>query len=176
MNLFLDRFETGFNRFTHLCAALVAISIALMAFLIPLNLFMVKAQLGGIWWLFEGVEYVLYCGVFIGAPWVLQKNAHVKVDVLLVNLPKTAALKLERLIDLLGLVICGILCFYGTRATHMEWIDGTLPDKDLRIANWIILSVFALSFAMLSIEFLLRMRRAKSILPKEETAGSEAGL
>ena len=81
MNLFLDRFETGFNRFTHFCAALVAISIALIAFLIPLNLFMVKAQLGGIWWLFEGVEYVLYCGVFIGAPWVLQKNAHVKVDV-----------------------------------------------------------------------------------------------
>ena len=74
MNLFLDRFETGFNRFTHFCAALVAISIALIAFLIPLNLLMVKAQLGGIWWLFEGVEYVLYCGVFIGAPWVLQKT------------------------------------------------------------------------------------------------------
>ena len=95
MNFLLDRFEIGFNRFTHLCAALVAVSIAFIAFLIPLNLFMVKAQLGGIWWLFEGVEYVLYFGVFIGAPWVLQKNAHVKVDVLLVNLPKNAAVKLE---------------------------------------------------------------------------------
>ena len=176
MNSLLDRFEIGFNRFTHICAALVAVSIALMAFLIPLNLFMVKAQLGGIWWLFEGVEYVLYMGVFIGAPWVLQKNAHVKVDVLLVNLPKNAAVKLERFIDFLGLVICGLLCFYGIRATHIEWIDGTLPDKDLRIANWLVLSVFALSFAMLTIEFLLRMRRAKSVLSKEDTAGSEAGL
>lgn len=176
MNALLDRFEIGFNRFTHLCAALVAVSIALIAFLIPLNLLMVKAQLGGIWWLFEGVEYVLYFGVFIGAPWVLQKNAHVKVDVLLVNLPKNAAVKLERFIDFLGLLICGLLCFYGLRATHMEWIDGTLPDKDLRIANWAVLSVFALSFAMLTIEFLLRMRRAKSILSKEEAAGSEAGL
>ena len=176
MNSLLDRFEIGFNRFTHICAALVAVSIALMAFLIPLNLFMVKAQLGGIWWLFEGVEYVLYMGVFIGAPWVLQKNAHVKVDVLLVNLPNNAAVKLERFIDFLGLVICGLLCFYGIRATHIEWIDGTLPDKDLRIANWLVLSVFALSFAMLTIEFLLRMRRAKSVLSKEDTAGSEAGL
>ena len=176
MNTLLDRFEIGFNRFTHICAALVAVSIALMAFLIPLNLFMVKVQLGGIWWLFEGVEYVLYMGVFIGAPWVLQKNAHVKVDVLLVNLPNNAAVKLERFIDFLGLVICGFLCFYGIRATHIEWIDGTLPDKDLRIANWIVLSVFALSFSMLTIEFLLRMRRAKSILSKEEAAGSEAGL
>ncbi|MDG2034393.1 MAG: TRAP transporter small permease subunit [Rhodospirillales bacterium] len=176
MNSLLDRFEIGFNRFTHICAALVAVSIALMTFLIPLNLFMVKAQLGGIWWLFEGVEYVLYMGVFIGAPWVLQKNAHVKVDVLLVNLPKNAAVKLERFIDFLGLVICGLLCFYGMRATHIEWIDGTLPDKDLRIANWLVLSVFALSFAMLTIEFLLRMRRAKSVLSKEDTAGSEAGL
>ena len=176
MNFFLDKFEAGFNRFTYLCAALVAISIALIAFLIPLNLIMVKAQLGGIWWLFEGVEYTLYMGVFIGAPWVLQKNAHVKVDVLLVNLPKNASAKLERYVDFLGLLLCILLCFYGVRAAHIEWIDGTLPDKDLRIANWIVLSVFALSFAMLSIEFLLRMRRAKEILSKEETATSESGF
>ena len=176
MNSWLDKFEIGFNRFTHFCASLVAISIALMAFLIPLNLFMVKAQFGGIWWLFEGVEYGLYTGVFIGAPWVLQKNAHVKVDVLLVNLPKHAAVKLEQAVDILGLVICGLLCFYGARAAHIEWLDQTLPDKDLRIFNWVIMSVFALSFAMLSVEFSLRMRRAKNILSKEKTASSEAGL
>ena len=91
-----ERFETAFNRMTLFFAALVAISIGLIAFLIPLNLVMIRLQLGGIWWLFEGIEYALFAGVFLGAPWVLQQNAHVKVDFLVSALPKAAAAQLER--------------------------------------------------------------------------------
>ncbi len=68
----LDRFEAGFNRAMLYLAVLVAVSIGLFAVLIPLNLFLVKFKLGSIWWLYEAVEYALYFGVFVGAPWVLQ--------------------------------------------------------------------------------------------------------
>ena len=172
----LDKIEEAFNKLTVFLAALVAVSIALIAFFIPLNLFMVKMNLGGIWWLFEGVEYVLFIGVFIGAPWVLQQNAHVRVDVVISNLPKAAAAKLERFVDIMGFLLCTLLFIYGVRATIVEFVDMTYPDKDLRIANWFVLSFFALSFLLLAIEFLLRMRRAKVILDKEETAASEAGF
>ncbi|NJN39752.1 MAG: TRAP transporter small permease subunit [Gammaproteobacteria bacterium] len=91
----LDSFEAGFNRFVYFLAVLVAISIGLITVLIPLNLFLVKYQLGSIWWLYEGVEYALFVGVFIGAPWVLQQGAHVRVDVVLTALPKLQAVRLE---------------------------------------------------------------------------------
>ena len=51
----LDSFEVGFNRTTLFLAALVAISIGLTAFLIPLNLLLIKIQWGSIWWLYEAV-------------------------------------------------------------------------------------------------------------------------
>ena len=63
----LDKLESGFNRFLGFLIALVAASIGLFAVLIPVNLLLIKAQWGAIWWLHEAVEYALYVGVFIGA-------------------------------------------------------------------------------------------------------------
>ena len=57
---------------------MAAVSIGLIAVLIPLNLLLIKMQWGSIWWLYEAVEYALYVGVFIGAPWVLRQGAHVR--------------------------------------------------------------------------------------------------
>lgn len=167
--------ETAFNRLTFFLAALVAASIGLIAVLIPLNLLLVKAQMGGIWWLYEAVEYTLFVGVFIGAPWVLQQGAHVRVDILATALPQRLAVQLERGVDLAGVGLCLLLCYYGVRAATSEFVDGTLPDKDLRIANWYMLSVFALSFLMMAIEFLFRIRRAAEIASADD-ASQKAGF
>lgn len=168
MGTTLDKFEAGFNRFLFFLISLVALSIGMFAVGIPLNLLLIKMQWGSIWWLYEAVEYALYVGVFLGAPWVLQQNAHVKVDIIIMSLPKEAAARLEQFIDIAGAVICAVLCFYGTRAALWEFEDGTLPDKDLRIANWYMLVVFVMGFALLGIEFLFRVRRAKQIVDEDE--------
>ena len=135
---------------------------------------MIRTGSGSLWWLFEGVEYALYFGVFLSAPWVLQQGAHVRVDVLIAALPFHAARVLNRAVDAGGIALCLLLCFYGIRATISEYQDGTLPDKDLRIANWIVLSAFAISFLLLAIEFALRLRRVR-VLRKEEAA-DHAGM
>ena len=57
-----------------------------------------------------------------------------------------------------------------------EFGDGTLPDKDLRIETWYMMAVFTISFALLGIEFLLRLRRAREIVEKQETAATESGF
>ena len=156
----VDRFEAGFNRLTLYLAYLVALSIGLIAVLIPLNLFLIKTQLGSIWWLYEGVEYSLYFGVFIGAPWVLNQGAHVRVDVLTAGLSSETARKVERVMDIAGAALCALLCFYGSRVTIWEFLDGTMPDKDLRIPTGYMMIIFSASFFLLAVEFLLRFRRA----------------
>jgi TRAP-type C4-dicarboxylate transport system permease small subunit len=159
----IDAFETGFEQVTFFLATLVAISIGLIALLIPLNLLLINMQWGNIWWLYEAVEYALYVGVFIGAPWVLREGAHVRVDVLVAALTKRQAIRLEQVVDVAGALLCFLLCYYGARAALSEFEDGTLPDKDLRIANWYMLAVFAGSFFLLAIEFLFRIRRTAEI-------------
>ncbi len=158
----LELFEAGFHRLLTWLAALVAISIGLIAILISLNLILIKMQWGSIWWLYEAVEYSLYVGAFLGAPWVLQQGAHVRVDVVVSTLSPQAAVRLERFMDVFGAALCLFLCYWGVQAGISEFEDGTLPDKDLRIANWYMMVVFAVAFFLLAVEFLLRIRRAGS--------------
>ena len=172
----LDSIETVFNRLAALLALAAAISIGLIAVLIPLNLLLVKTHLGSLWWLFEGVEYALFFGVFLSAPWVLQQGAHVRVDVVTSALPGQIAAWLERFIDGAGFALCVLLCVYGFRAMVSEYQDGTLPDKDLRIPNWIVLAGFSFAFLMLSVEFLLRMRRERVLICGKAAAADGTGL
>ena len=144
---------------------LVAASIGLIALLVPLNLLLIKMRWGSMWWLYEAVEYTLYVGVFIGAPWVLRQGAHVRVDVVTSALPRAIARRLERALDLAGASLCLLLCYYGTRSALLEYADGTLPDKDLRIDNWYMMTVFAVSFLLLAVEFLMRLWRASDDRP-----------
>ncbi len=156
----LDTVENGFNRLNLALAAVAAILIGLITVLIPLNLVLVSLRWGSMWWLYEAVEYALYVGVFIGAPRVLHLGAHVRVDVLVSALPPAVAIRLEQAVDAFAALLCLTLCYYGTRAALSEFDYGTLPDKDLRIDNWYMLTVFAASFLLLAIEFLFRIRRA----------------
>ncbi|MFQ5439483.1 MAG: TRAP transporter small permease [Paracoccaceae bacterium] len=172
----IDRIETWYNWFLKFLISLVAGSIGLFAIFIPFNLLLVKQHWGSIWWLNEAIEYALYVGVFIGAPWVLQQGAHVRVDVFISALPRRAAIWLERLLNIIGAGLCALLTFYGTRASMWEYADGTLPDKDLRIANWYMLAVFAISFFLLTMEFLFRLRRAAALAEKETNRPMEASF
>ncbi len=172
----LDAFEAGFNRFNQLLAGLAAAAIGIFAILVPLNLLLVKTQLGSMPWLFEGAEYVFYVAVFLSSAWVLHKGAHVRIDVLTSALPPRAAARVEQGLDVVGAALCLVLCFYGVRAAFSEFEDGTLPDKDLRIDNWYMMTVFAVSFLLIAIEFLLRFRRAGRGEEVEEGVSTEAGF
>jgi len=48
-----------------------------------------------------------------------------------------------------------------------------LPDKDLQIANWISVSFFAFAFAMLTIEFLFRIRKNRVLRIKTDDHSSD---
>ena len=158
----LDAFEAGFDRFNRLLAGLVAASIGLFAVLIPLNLFLIRLQWKSMWWLYEAVEYALYFGVFLGAPWVLRQGAHVRVDVLVSNLSRPAAERLDKTLNLFGVALCALLCAYDARSAVGEFADGILPDKDLRIPTGYMMVVFAASFLLLAVEFLMRLRRGRA--------------
>jgi len=162
----IDRFETGFRAINAFIAGMVAISIASFAILIPLDLLLRNAGWGNMPWLYEGIEYALYFGVFLGATWVLQHNAHVRVDVVTSALPKKAAVALETVVDLFAAALCGVLCYYGVLAAIQDYIDNNIPEKDLKLASWYLMVAFAVTFLFLAIEFLLRARRA--LIGREE--------
>ena len=107
---------------------------------------------------------------------MLQQGAHVKVDIVTSSLSPDASKRLDGFLNLFGFALCLLLCVYGSRAGISEFIDMTLPDKDVRIPNWIVVTFFALSMALLATEFLMRFRERRVLKLADDAHGSEAGI
>jgi TRAP-type C4-dicarboxylate transport system permease small subunit len=155
---------------------LVALSLGLFAVAIPLDLLMRRVGLGNMPWLYELIEYVLYAGVFLATPWVLREGAHVRVDIVVSALPRAQAVWLERLLDLIGAAISGVLLYYGWRAAIEAYVGDSRQFKTLIIFDWWLMTIFCVAALLLMIEFLLRMRRAGAVLDADEDATAKAGF
>lgn len=150
----------SYERLLSALGTLVGLSIGLMAVLISIEVAMRNSGMGGISWLNEAIEYALYAGTLAAAPWALHLGAHIRVDLVLVMLPKRVAAVVEILADLTGAAICLALCYYGGRSVTMAWINNTIQYKNMAWPEWMLFTAVPLAAGLMAIEFVLRAWRA----------------
>jgi TRAP-type C4-dicarboxylate transport system permease small subunit len=108
-------------------------------------------------WSVEVTEYMLMGAAFVAAPWLLYTNDHIRIDILVAALPVPARHVLDRLGDLLGLAICGVL-FWTTLQVLLDMREqGSLVFKTLVFQEWWLSVPMAFAFGLLCIEFARRL-------------------
>lgn len=142
-----------------LVGLLVGVTIGGFAVSISLDLALRLFGWGNLSGLNEIIEYLLFAGVFLGAPWVLRQGSHVRVDLLVSNLPAGLARMVDRLLDVLGCIICALLIHYGWVSLDSAWVFQSMQHKYFVMPEWVLLSVFVGCFVLLFIEFLFRLLR-----------------
>jgi TRAP-type transport system small permease protein len=110
-------------------------------------------------WLIDAIEYGLFVGTFLAAPWVLREGAHVRVDIVLTSLPPRSAAAVEMIADFIGLAVCLILLWYGVKVTLTAQSLGSMVLKSIIFPEWWALAVVPLSSLLLAIEFVMRLSR-----------------
>jgi TRAP-type C4-dicarboxylate transport system permease small subunit len=154
-----SRIDAFFGRLYDHIATLVGVTIGLFAICISLDLVLRLAHLGNLPGVQELIEYALYAGVFLAAPWVLRLGAHVRVDLVLGALPAPLSRLLDRSLDLLGMVICLVLLRYGWANLSQAYQFQSMQMKYFVVPEWWLLVVFVISFLLLALEFLFRFLR-----------------
>jgi len=139
-------------------AYLAAVLLGAMALLVTLDVLTRNLGLGGIAWVNEVSEYSLPVATLLVAPWLLHRNEHVRLDVLLVALPKRLARALERLVDVLGIAICAVFVWYSVRLILDSMRIGSMVVKTLTIPEWWQYALVPVCFLLLAIEFARRLR------------------
>lgn len=114
-------------------------------------------------WLIDAIEYGLFAGTFLAAPWVLREGAHVRVDIVVSALPPRGAALIETIADLIGLAVCLILLWYGVKVTLTAQALGSMVLKSIIFPEWRALAVVPLSSLLLAVEFILRLGRAHDV-------------
>lgn len=102
----------------------------------------------------EFTEYALFNMAFLAAPWVLHRNSHVRVLVLIEQLPHRIRRASEKIVGLFSAGVCLILLYYAvinlnTSIQRNEFIFG-----ELVFPEWYMQWQAPLAFALLAIGFL----------------------
>jgi TRAP-type C4-dicarboxylate transport system permease small subunit len=132
-------------------AAIAAVLLGATAAAITLDVIARNVGLGTLPWILEVSEYVLPAATFLVAPWLLYRNEHVRLDVLLAGRPW-----LNHVANAVGLAVSGVLVVYGVRTILNSAQQGAMVFKSVVFPEWWLYTPVPLCFALLSIEFVRR--------------------
>ena len=128
----------------------------------------------GIAWSNEISELLLYLLTMLAAPWLLREGRHIRVDIVLRVLPLRWAYACEWIADALGFGCCLWMVAYGAKATWQSLVNGSLSIKTLVMPEWWFMAPLPACFALLSVEFVFRMRRlaAAEVGPRDDAVSA----
>jgi TRAP-type transport system small permease protein len=79
----------------------------------------------------ELTEYALFYASTFAAPWLLRRGQHVRIDTLLMRVPKLPAWIMEIACDIVGLALSLLLSWYSIWMLARSMKAGTLVVKNL---------------------------------------------
>lgn len=155
----MQRLSAVFGRILDAMMLAACLLLLAMALLIGADVGLRNARLGGVAWSNEVSEYILYLITLLSAPWLLRQGQHIRVDIVLQAVPPRLAWGLEWVGDVIGLVCCLVIAWYGSQAAWSSYTSGAVNIKTLVTPEWWLLAPLPVVFILLGIEMIFRMIR-----------------
>ena len=125
----LTKIGAYFDRANGFLACVLGVIIAFMALSVALavtiRFFLRYSNL----WIIEICEYSLLLITFLGGAWVLQREGHVKIDVVVNSLSPRGQALLNFITSVLGATVCLAFAWYSAQATWVNFAEGIIFDK-----------------------------------------------
>ena len=139
-------------------AWIAAVVLGAMALAVTFDVVARNLGWGNTGWVVELTEYSLPVATLLVAPWLLHRNEHVRLDVVLTLIPKRIAILLERSADVLGILICAVFVWFSVILIFDSARLGSMVVKTLSIPEWWQYALIPVSFSLLAVEFARRLR------------------
>jgi TRAP-type C4-dicarboxylate transport system permease small subunit len=136
-----------------------ALTLLAMVAIVTLDILLRNVAGSAIAWSNEVSEYMLYLITLLAAPWLLRRGRHVRLDLVLTIVPRRVAWFMEIAVDAVGIGTCIVFLRYSLLMTYDSWRLGSITIKNLVFPEWWLLVPLPLTFALLAIEFILRLHR-----------------
>lgn len=153
----------AYGRLLHAGAVVAALLLGVLAVLVTGDVVARNLGIGTLPWILEVSEYGLPLATFLVAPWLLHRNEHVRLDVLLTTIPRGAARTLDRFSDVVGLAVSAVFVIYGTRAVQSSAQQGSMVIKSVVFPEWWLYAPVPVCFAFLAVEFVRRFLGAGAL-------------
>ena len=162
----LKKLNSTIDRFVDGMAWIAGILLLFMIFSICCEVLMRYFFNKPLTWTVEITEYILLYITFLGAPWLLKEEGHVRVDVLLSRLRLHTQMILNIITSILGALICFTLFCFGVQSTLDHFIRKVPVIKALEVPKFILLAIIPFGCFFLAIQFLRQFHNFRMNLRK----------
>ena len=107
-------------------------------------------------WLIEISEYCLLFITFMSAGWVLKREGHVKMDLMLNRLSSRRRTLLNTITSITGTITCLAIVWFGAVVTWEFYQIGYFTHSELKLPKFIFLLIITIGMFFLSIQFIKR--------------------
>ncbi len=105
-------------------------------------------------WVLETSEYSLLYISFLGAPYLLEKNMHVVIDIVYTSMTKNLRLFFQGLNSILGFLVCIILTIVGVMVVVEQYDLGVREITVMRPLSWWLTAALPIGTGLMSIQFI----------------------
>ena len=105
-------------------------------------------------WVIEVSEYALLFITFLGAPYLLEKNMHVVLDLIYDSLTGRRRLTLQIVNAGIGFTLCAVLTVVGISVVIEQFGLGVRQVTVMRPQSWWITAALPIGMALMSVQFL----------------------
>lgn len=160
MDPILSRLRRVFSGLNLICAVLGA---ALLFMIAAIICFEVTIRwLGGEsrLWVIEVSEYALLFITFLGAPYLLEKNMHVVLDLVYDSLSGGSRIALQFFNATIGFALCAVLTVVGVSVVMEQFEIGVRQVTVMRPQSWWITAALPIGMGLMAVQFLDQMIRS----------------
>lgn len=142
-----------------LCLGMLA-ALLIAACILILNYMLVVRALGySTFWQVELSVYLLIAATFLGSPYTLKSAGHIGIDVLPTLLGPRAAMGLQLIASLLGLLVCLFLGWKGLDFTWSAFVSGERSGSIWAPPLWPVKLTFVVGMVFTFIQYLVETWR-----------------
>ena len=149
-----DKASAGFGAvmdyLAYVAAALIGFVWLTVVVMIVTRFFLNKSMAGGL----EITEDALLYITFLGAPWLLKLDGHVRIDIVTNHLRPRVREWVNMTVSVLGAMSCLALTWYGARSALEHLQIGITTPTVLRLPLAPLLAVIPVGSFLMSIQFL----------------------
>ena len=141
-----------YARLMRLCGGVAAAVLGLITLMVCYDVIARNLGLRSVVWINEVTEYALPIATLAAAPWLMWRNAHVRLDLLGMVLSPTAQRRVDRLSSALGLVVSLLMVWYAVRMLLDSRAAGSIVIKALVFPEWWLYVPVPMGFGLLALE------------------------
>lgn len=108
-------------------------------------------------WVGELAEYSLLYITFTGTAWVLRKDGHVKIDILMAHITPRKTKILDAVGSVIGIVVCAVLTYYGVDVAWDHIARGVYNPTLMEFPKGPLIAIIPIGAFLLFIQFVRRL-------------------